>query len=97
MEVDGLFVEIFEERGGDLGELGLGVTIGGGRISVDGAEVALTEDQRVAHAPGLCEADESVVHSEVAVRMVLAHHLADDAGALTRRAIRLQPHLLHGE
>ena len=95
MEVDSFFVEIFEQRGGNLEQLGLGVTIGGGRISVDGAEVALTKDQRVAHAPGLREADESVIHGEVAVRMVLAHDFADDAGAFARSAIRLQPHLLH--
>ncbi len=96
MEVDGLFVEILEQRGGNRGELGFGVTIGGGWISVDGAEVALTKNQRIAQAPGLREADQRVVHGKVAVGMVLAHDLADDAGAFTRGAIGLKTHLRHG-
>ena len=96
MEVDGLFVEVFEQRSGNLRELGFGVTIGRGRISVDGAEVSLTENQRIAHATSLREADERVVDGEVAVRMVLAHDFADDAGAFARGAVGLQPHLLHG-
>ena len=45
--------------------------------------------------PGLRQANQCVIHREIAVRMVLAHDLADDAGAFTRRAIRVQPHLLH--
>ena len=53
MEVDGLFVEIFEQRGGNLRELGFGVTIGRRRISVDRAEISLTKDQRIAHATSL--------------------------------------------
>src|ERR1019366_2871633 len=97
MEVDSLFIEIFEQRGGNLEQLGLGITIGRGRVSVDGAKVSLTEDQRVAHAPRLRETNESVLHGEVAMRMVLAHDFANDAGALARRAIRLQPHLLHSK
>ena len=95
-EVDGFFVEIFEQRGRDLREFGFGVAIGCGRISIDGAEISLTENQRVAHAPGLREAHESVVDGEVAVGMVFAHDIADDAGALARGAIGLQAHLLHG-
>ena len=46
--------------------------------------------------PGLRQTNESVIHREVAVRMVLAHHFADDASAFARGPIRLQPHLLHG-
>ena len=42
-EVDGLFVEIFEQRGGDLRELGFGVAVGRRRISIDRAEIALSE------------------------------------------------------
>ena len=45
--------------------------------------------------PVLRETNECVVHREVPVRMVLAHDVADDAGAFARRPIRLQPHLLH--
>ena len=45
---------------------------------------------------GLRQANQRVIHREVAVRMVLTHHFSDDPGAFTRRAIGLQPHLLHG-
>ena len=89
MEIDGFFVEIFEQRGGNLGQFGLGVTVGGGRIPIDGAEVALAKNQRVAHAPGLGETHQGVVHGEVAVGMVLAHDFADDAGAFARRFVGL--------
>src|SRR5579872_3510066 len=95
MEVDSVFVEVFQQRGGNLRKLGFCVTVGCGRISIDGAEVALTENRRIAHRPVLRESDESVIHSEVAVRVVLTHDVSDDAGAFARRAIRIQPHLLH--
>ena len=95
VEIDGLFVEIFEQRGGNRSELGFGVTIGGGRISVDGAEISLPKNQRIAQAPGLRQPNQRVINREVAVRMVLAHDFADDAGALARSLIRLQPHLRH--
>jgi len=72
------------------------VTIGGGRVAIDGAEISLAEDEWVAEAPGLCEAHESVIHGEVAVGMVLAHDVSDDAGALARGTIGLKAHLLHG-
>ena len=95
MEVDGLFVEIFEQRRGNLRQLGFGVPVGCRRISIDGAEVSLTENQRVAQRPVLGEADESVVDGEVAVRVVLAHDFADDAGAFARGADWVEAHLLH--
>src|SRR5579859_7912861 len=96
MEVDGLFIEVFEQRRGNLRELGLGVTVGGGRISIDRTKISLTKNQWVAHRPVLREAYEGVVDGEIPVRMVFAHDLADDAGAFARGAVGLQPHLLHG-
>src|SRR5437660_9937 len=42
-EVNGFLVEVLEQRGGDLGELGFGVTVGRGRIAVNGAKVCLSE------------------------------------------------------
>jgi hypothetical protein len=65
------------------------------RVAVDAAEVALAVDERVAHREVLGEPDEGVVQGDVAVRVVLAHDLADDRGALAVRAGRAQPHLAH--
>ena len=44
----------------------------------------------------LRQAHQRVIHREVAVRMVLAHDVADDAGALAGGLVGLQAHLLHG-
>ena len=86
-EVHRILVDVGEELGRDLGEAALGVTVGRGRIAVDGAEVALRLDQLVAHHPVLGEADKRVVHGAVAVRVVVLQHFADDAGALVERAV----------
>ena len=49
-EVDGLHVDVGEHLAGDAHHAALGVTHGRGRIAVDGAEVALAVDQRIAQA-----------------------------------------------
>ena len=63
------------------GQARFGVAHGGRRVVVDAAEVALAVDQGVAHGEVLGHADQRVVDRRVAVRVVLAHHLADDGGA----------------
>jgi hypothetical protein len=65
------------------------------RVAVDGPEVALPVHERVAHVEFLRHADERVVDRGVAVGMEVAHHLADDLGALAIPARRRQPHVLH--
>ena len=86
-EVDGFLLDVLEELLGDGIEAGLGVAVGGGRVAIDGAEVALRVDQRVAHHPILGEADEGVVDGGVAVRVVVFEHFADDTGALVEGAV----------
>ena len=73
----------------------LGVPHRRGRIAVDRAEVALAVDQRVAHVEVLRHAHQRVVDRRVAVGVEVAHHLADDLGALAVAARRRQPHRLH--
>ena len=53
---------------------------GGSVVAVDRAEVALSIDQHVAQAEILRHADDGVVDRGIAVRMVLADHVADNAG-----------------
>jgi hypothetical protein len=65
------------------------------RVAVDRAEVALPVGEQVPHVEVLGHADERVVDRRVAVRMEVAHHLADDLGALAIAAIRREPHRLH--
>ena len=94
-EVDRLLVDVGEHLGRDRGQARLGVAHRRRVVAVDRAEVALPVDQRVAHREVLGEADEGVVEGDVAVRVVLAHHLADDRGALAEGAGRRQAHLAH--
>ena len=88
MKIDRIFIEIVEQRGCDLRQLRFRITIRGGRIAIDRAKISLTKNQRIPHRPGLGEAHQSVIHREVAMRMVLAHHFADDTGALARQPDR---------
>ena len=88
LEVDGLLVDVVEHLGGDRGQARLRVAHRRGAVAVDRAEVALAVDERVAHREVLGEPDQGVVQGDVAVRVVLAHHLADDRGALAVGARR---------
>ena len=94
-EVDRVLVDVGEHLAGDRGQARLRVAHRGRRVAVDRAEVALAVDERVAHREVLGEADQRVVQRAVAVRVVLAHHLADDRRALAVRAGGRQAHLAH--
>jgi len=96
-EVDRVEVDVGEHLAGDPGHAGFGVTHGGGGITVDGAEVTLAIDHGVAEREGLRKANHGVVDSGVAVRMVLAHGVADDLGALGVLLVEVQAHLMHGK
>ena len=70
---------------------------GGWRIVVDRAEVALAVDELVAHRELLRQTREGVVDRGVAVRVVVAHDVADDRRALAVRARRREAVLGHRE
>ena len=94
-EVDRVGVELAQHLLGELREARLGVAHGGGRVVVDRAEVALPVDERVAERERLREPDERVVDRLVAVRVMVAHHVADDVGALhvgAARPVAVRPH-----
>ena len=94
-EVDGVHVEVAQHLLRQAREARLRVPHGRRGVVVDRAEVALAVDERVAHREVLREADERVVDRRVAVRVVVAHHLADDAGALRVRARGPEAHVGH--
>ncbi len=94
-EVDRRAVDVGQHLGRDRRQARFGVAHRRRRIAVDRAEVALAVDQRVAHREVLGEADEGVVDRRIAVRVELAHHLADDRRALPEGARGREPHLAH--
>ncbi len=80
-EVDRVHVDVPQHLGRETREPALGVPHRGGRVVVDVPEVALAVDERVAQRERLRHANEGVVDRLVAVRVVVAHDVADDAGA----------------
>ena len=95
LEVDGVLVEVLDQRPGHAVKPHFGVTHGRRRIAVDRAEIALPVDQRQAHGKILRHAHQRVVDRLVAVRMVFADHVADDAGRLAVRLVPLVAVLVH--
>jgi hypothetical protein len=93
-EVDGVLVDLAHHLHGGVGEAALGVA-GRCRGIVEAAEVAVGIDQGDHAAEVLAHADERLVDRHVAVGVVLAHGVADDAGALAVGVVGAQAHLEH--
>jgi protease I len=80
VEIDSALVEPGHQPDRGLGQPRFGIAVGGGIIPVDVPEIALPFDQRIAQREILGEPDHCIVDRLVAVRMVLADHVADHAG-----------------
>ncbi len=96
-EVDGLGLDVGEHLAGDALQAALGIAIRRCGVAVDRAEIALAVDLRVAHREILRHAHQRLVGGRVAVRVVLAEHLADDARALHIRPVPDVVRLVHRE
>ena len=94
-EVDRLLVEIGHQVVGQPGQPRFRVAHRRRRVAVDRAEVPLAVDQGVAHVEALRHPHQRVVDRRVAVRVEVAHHLADDLGALAIGPVRCQAHRPH--
>ena len=97
LEVHGLFVEIVEQRHRNLSQPGFCITFGSRRIAIDRAKVALAIDQRNAQRKFLRHTHERVVNREIAVRVKVAHDVADDLGRFDMLLVECQPQPVHGE
>ena len=95
LEVDRVLVDALEQRPRHGGHARFGVAIGGGRIAVDIAEIALPVDERIARGEILREAHQRVIDRLIAVRMEGAHHVADDLRAFLERRARVEPQHMH--
>ncbi len=94
-EIHGLLVDVAQHGLGDPGQAGLRVAHGRRGVPVDGAEVALAVDHRVAQGEVLGQAHQGLVDRRVPVGVVLAQHVSDDAAALLEGPVVAQAHLLH--
>ena len=86
--IDGLFVEVVHDVLTHLREAALSVTHGGGRVAIDGAEVTLTVDERVAHVPVLGHTHEGTIYGRVAVWVVLTEYFTYHARTFLIRLCR---------
>ncbi len=84
-----------EEEARDFGQARLGVAVGGRVVAVDIAEIALPVDQRIARVEILRQAHQRVVDRLIAVRMEVAHHVADDLGRLLERGAGVEAEQAH--
>ena len=74
----------------------LGITHRRRRIAIHRAEIPLPLDQPHPHGPALRHAHQRVVNRGIAVRMEIAHHLADHLGGFAERLVGGVAALLHG-
>src|SRR6266850_2456630 len=94
-QVDGVLVDVGQQLVGDPRHAGFGVAHGRRRIAVDRAEVPLPVDERIAQREVLDHPHERLVDRRVAVRVELAHAVADDARGLLVAAVPHQAEELH--
>ena len=96
-EVDRFLVDVGQHLVGDLGQADFGVAHRRRVVAVHRAEVALAIDQHVAQRKVLRHANNGVVHRGVAVRVVLADHVPDDASALLVSTVPVVVEFVHRE
>ena len=94
-KIDGVLVDAVEQEPRHFGQPRFGVAHGSGVIAVDVAEIALAVDQRVALCEILREAHHGVVDRLVAVRMKIAHHVADHLGGFLEGGAGIEPQRPH--
>ena len=90
-----LLLDLLQDLVRDAREAALGVAHRRGGIAVERAEVAGAVDERHAQRERLRHAHERFVDRGVAVRVVVAHHVADDLGALAMLGVGGQVLLPH--
>ena len=94
-EVDRFLVDVRQQLARELRHAHFGVAHRRRRIAVDRPEIALAVDQQVAHGERLRHAHDGVVHGRIAVRMVLADDIADDARRFLVRPVPVVAELAH--
>ena len=94
-EIDRVLVDAVEQELGHGGHARLRVAHGRGVVAVDVAEIALAVDEGIARGELLGQTHEGVVDRGVAVGVILAHHVADDARAFLEALVGIEAQLAH--
>ena len=87
---------MLQHRHGAGGKSCFGIPHGGGAVSVDGAEIAVSVNERDGEGILLGHMNQGVVNGAVAVRVIFTHGIADDTGAFSVGLLRIQSKLVHG-
>ena len=94
-EIDRILGQAIHQRLGRRGQAGLGVSRSGRVVAVDVAKVPLPVHQRIAHGEILGQAGHRVIDRGVAMRVIVAHHVAGDLGRLSERPVGRQAQFAH--
>ncbi len=95
--VDGLFVQVGQQLVSQLGHAHFGVSHSRRVVTVDRTEVALAVYQQVAQREWLSHTNDGVVHSGVAVRVILTDHVTNHTGGFLVRLVPVVTQLAHCE
>ena len=95
-EIDGVFVDAFQQQRRHFRHTRFGVTHGSRVIAVDIAEVALPVHERITHREILRQTHQRIVDRRIAMRMELTHHITDDTGAFCIGLIGIETQQTHG-
>ena len=82
---------------GELLHADFGITHRGRPVTVNRAEVSLAVDKGITQRKVLGHADDGVIGSSIAMRMILTDDVTDDAGRLFIGFVPVVPHLVHGK
>ena len=96
-EGDGFLLDLLQHFVGEPREAAFGVAHRRGAVAVERAEIAGAVDQRIAQRERLRHAHQRFVDRAVAVRVVVAHHVADHLRALSVLGVGGQVLLPHRE
>ena len=93
--VDGVLFDVGQHLGRDARQPRLSIPVGRGAVAVHRAKVSLAIHKRVAQREVLHHAHHRVVHRAVAMRVVLAEHVADHRGGLLVAATGHEAQFVH--
>ena len=96
-KINRVAIKVLQQQTGNLGHARLGVTHGGGVITIHIAEIALPIHQRIAHCKILRQTHQSIIDGLVAMRMIAADNIADNAGRFLKPLLRVKAQLAHGK